>query len=387
MQTPVVLIVYKRPELARRTLECVAAAQPKELFVIADGPKEDDDTAAITRTREIFDDVSWPCTINRNFAEKNMGLRGRIESGLDWVFSQVDRAIILEDDCVPHPKFFPFCSEMLSRYADDPKISMVSGDNAHGVQTENSFYCSRYTLIWGWATWSRAWAKYNHGMTWWPLMRDSKFVEWMFRGRRSSAYWTKTLQDNFEGANSWARVWMMSNWLEETVCGVSSANLISNVGFGEDATHTQNINAIRSFADTREPLLPIKPPAAISPDDKADAIADRVIFSKDDRIFRGEKFQEKEVQAISAHSFLASLGLSAKSRVSLIAAALNPGSAVDLNDLSTAAGAKRACGVVLRSGSDDLQTLAVEDAARVLANLDRWSHPDPKLSNPAEYTG
>jgi hypothetical protein len=181
--------------------------------------------------------------VERNYADQNLGLPDRVAGGLDWVFSQVDRAIILEDDCVPENSFFPYCAELLERYQNDTRVMVISGDNfQHGRQrTQYSYYFSRYPHCWGWATWQRAWHHYDAGMDHWPAIRDSGWLyDILDNDRRAAAYWRQIFQAVYEGSiHSWAYRWTLACWIESGLTVLPRCNLVSNMGFGIDATHTR----------------------------------------------------------------------------------------------------------------------------------------------------
>ena len=162
LQTPVVLIVFRRPDVTRRNLEVLRQVRPEQLFVVADGPRPDrpDEAARCAAVRELIDEIDWPCKVERKFAERNLGLEANVELGLDWVFSRVDRAIVLEDDCIPDPSFFRYADELLDRYAEEKQVWQIGGDT-HLVPPamfgEHSYGFSTWASVWGWATWADRW--------------------------------------------------------------------------------------------------------------------------------------------------------------------------------------------------------------------------------------
>jgi hypothetical protein len=180
LSTPVAFIIFNRPDTTARVFEAIRRAEPPQLLIVADGPRVDrpSDVERCAAARAVIERVDWDCEVLTNYAEANMGLADRVSSGLDWVFSLCDRAIVLEDDCLPDPSFFRFCDELLDRYRDDERVMAISGDNFQlgRRRTRYSYYLSRYNHCWGWATWRRGWQHYDHRMQLWPLVRDGGWL-------------------------------------------------------------------------------------------------------------------------------------------------------------------------------------------------------------------
>jgi hypothetical protein len=247
LETPVAMIVFRRPDVTRRVFATVAAARPKQLFLIADGPRADrpEEAARCEEVREIVTAVDWPCQVETNFAERNMGLRLRVVSGLNWVFSQVEDAIILEDDCLPDPSFFPFCSELLERHRDHQQIGLIGGFNPLEENFSLSFsyyYSLPISLsIWGWATWRRAWREYDDGMQSWPAVKEAGLLNLLFPDKKVVAYWSRVFEGAYGGAgpSSWAYHWIYTCWMRNWLSIVPRRNLVRNIGFGPEATHTK----------------------------------------------------------------------------------------------------------------------------------------------------
>ncbi|NDJ24622.1 glycosyltransferase family 2 protein [Nostoc sp. B(2019)] len=258
MRTPVVLIIFKRPNTTEKVFAAIRQAKPPKLFVIADGPRADRPGEAenCEATRAIIEQVDWNCEVLTNFSDVNLGCRLRVSSGLDWVFSQVEEAIILEDDCLPHPTFFPFCDELLDKYRDDNRIMVVAGNNfQYGrVRNQDSYYFSRYNHCWGWATWRRAWQHYDHEMKLWPKIRDEDWLRDILLELSAVKFWQNIFQYTYEKKiNSWAYAWTFSCWIQNGLSILPNVNLVSNIGYSLDATHT--VNNYNNFANM--PVVPI----------------------------------------------------------------------------------------------------------------------------------
>lgn len=280
--TPVVLIIFNRPETTERVFEAIRIAEPQQLFVIADSPREDhpQDIEKCAAARAIIEGVDWDCEVIKNYAESNLGCKLRVSSGLDWVFDQVERAIILEDDCLPHPSFFRFCQELLDQYKDDDRISLISGINFQDGKnkTKYSYYFSRYTHIWGWATWKRAWEHYDVNMELWPTIRDNGWLECVLENNRAINYWTKILNKTYGGKiDSWAYALLFSSWIQSGLSIIPKNNLISNIGFGDEATHTSTSSKYSNMK-TDGMDFPLEHPPFVIQNKKADQCTQRVHY-------------------------------------------------------------------------------------------------------------
>lgn len=244
-ETPVALLMYRRPALTQRVLDAIGQARPKHLLIIADGPAADrpEDVRLCRETRAVIERVNWPCRVETCFSDVNLGLNQRVVTGLDWVFSKVPEAIILEDDCIPHASFFPFCSELLARYREEERVHMIRGGNfLRGARfARESYYFSRFFHIWGWATWARAFRHYDADMRQWPALRDAGWLEDVLPDARM----VPTIRRIFDGVSegrtgTWDFKWQYSSWLRNAVAISPWANLVRNVGFGPDATHLRD---------------------------------------------------------------------------------------------------------------------------------------------------
>lgn len=227
----------------QRILEMLRELKPEKLFVVADGPKNEapDELTRVGQVRALFNDLPWACSVTKIYSDVNLGLKKRVESGLDAVFEEVDAAIILEDDCLPSPTFFSFASEMLERYSHEDRIHMVSGNNfAPNSRNLFSYYFSNHSHIWGWATWARAWKSYRssgfkvHDVPHEALLTMVQRIP----GRQKRKSFAKLLQ-NLERLDSWAVPFASHAYFENKLSIVPKVNLVTNVGFGQDSTHTK----------------------------------------------------------------------------------------------------------------------------------------------------
>jgi hypothetical protein len=243
LDTPVVLIIYRRPDLTDLVFRAIANAKPKTLLIVADGPRFPEEAAQCERAREVLHRVDWDCNVLTDFSEKNLGAKLRPSSGLKWVFSQVEEAIILEDDCVPAPSFFHFCQTLLDHYRHDERVMEVGGCNFQlgQVRTDWSYYFSKYAHTWGWATWRRAWRHFDEDIPMWPSLKRGGILRQFCDDAYEERYWAAIFDEVFAGQRNtcWDYQWQLAMWSQNGLSIVPETNLVSNVGFRRDGTHTR----------------------------------------------------------------------------------------------------------------------------------------------------
>lgn len=283
LQTPVALIIFNRPYTTKKVFAEIARARPQKLLIIADGPRfnHPEDARKCADVRAIVNDVDWDCEVLTSYSDINMGCKLRVSSGLDWVFNMVEEAIILEDDCVPHPTFFRFCEEMLDKYRHDDRIAMVSGDNFQfgKKRTEHSYYFSRYTHIWGWASWRRAWEKYDVDMKTWPESHDDELLHKWLGDKKAIRYWEKIFEKVYKGKiDTWDYQWLFACWVQGALTILPNVNLVSNIGFTPEATHATYLTKFDGMK-TESMRFPISYPKHVSHDFVADSITEKTMYS------------------------------------------------------------------------------------------------------------
>jgi hypothetical protein len=278
--TPVAFVIFNRPAATRRVFDAIRQARPQQLFVIADAPRADrpDDVAKCAATRAIIEEVDWDCEVFKNYADRNLGCGLRPASGLDWIFKHVETAIVLEDDCLPDPSFFPYCTELLERYRDDPRIFHISGNNFQfGRQrSEHSYFFSHYTHHWGWATWRRAWEYFDYDLTKWPRLRSTDWLENILDTPAAIDYWQMIFDAVYQGDKEhiWDYQWTFACWLAGGLCIHPQVDLVSNIGFSPEGTHTLRYNQFASL-----PVTPMRFPLNHPPEIVRDRDADMFVQS------------------------------------------------------------------------------------------------------------
>jgi hypothetical protein len=280
LQTPVALFIFNRPEHTQQCLAAIAMVQPRTLLVVADAARNEAEQILVSQTRNLLQHIDWPCNITTHFATQNMGCRLRVSSGLDWVFEQVEEAIILEDDCIADPSFFHFCEAMLLRYRHDDAVMHIGGVNFQfGQQVgHGDYYFSKYAHIWGWATNRRAWQHYDVAMKSWPAFGSKGLAQVMPQEKEQVTYWTQRLQGAFENnIDTWDYQWQYAVWAHGGKCIVPQKNLVKNIGFGLGATHTTQHNPLFENMQT-EPLTTMRAPEHNTIAQEADDAVFRNVF-------------------------------------------------------------------------------------------------------------
>lgn len=274
LRTPVALMLFNRPAETERVFAAIAAARPKKLLLIADGPRNDSERELTDAARRAVSKIDWDCQVDTNFAEENLGCRQRVASGLDWVFARCEKAIILEDDCLPQPTFFTFCEELLERYSDDPRVSMISGDNFQsGPRGDSSYYFSSIAHVWGWATWRRVWRNVDVEMNTWPVDRDSKWLADLLVQPKVLSVYQRAFDAVHSGkVDTWDAQWQLAVWKSGGLVALPNRNLVTNLGFGDTATHTRKADSRDANLPTSAMPFPLIHPLEISRDVEADLL-------------------------------------------------------------------------------------------------------------------
>lgn len=257
-RTPVVIFAFNRPDKLRRLLSLVALAQPAALFAVVDGARPDhpDDASRRHEVLRLLDHVPWPCDIRRNISDTNLGCDARITSGLDWVFAQVEQAIVLEDDLIPHPEFFGWCSRLLDRYHSQASIHCVSGRNdlvRWGDGRTDHVLVHRGSNL-GFGTWQRAWrAARAVGLPGPDTQIAGLLTDGLIDPQVAGHFeWLRRLSaSGFE--HGWDTKWELQRALLGGLSAVSTVNLVAHGGFDEDATHARRSDNLRAMQPVGAP--------------------------------------------------------------------------------------------------------------------------------------
>lgn len=283
MQTSVALTLFNQPEAVQRVFEVIRSARPVKLFLISDAGRTAKEQELVEESRQIAEAVDWPCEVFKNYSDANMGARARISSGISWVFGQVDRAIILEHDCLPDPTFFQFCEELLERYKDDERVMHIGGTNFQSDNKnficEDSYYFSLVPQIWGFATWARAWKHYDVDLKEWPQVKESAKLKSIFKNPAVLERWVHRFEQYYRGeAKSWDGQWTFACLIKGGLCINPAVNLVSNIGYGPSALNAKNGKDLFANIPTQPMHFPLLHPKSLIPNEIAEAYTFKYVF-------------------------------------------------------------------------------------------------------------
>ncbi len=299
--TPVLLIVFKRPDLLQQTFDEVRKAKPPQLFVAADGPRDDHpgDAELCRQTRDVIDQVDWDCEVFKNYQDQNLGCRLGVSSAIDWFFQHVEEGIILQDDCLPNQSFFWFCQELLERYRHDERVMAVSGSNpvAGRWTADASYYFSRLVHIIGFATWRRAWEHYDLEMKTFPEFAAKNRIANVFPDKKAQAFYMSRFSAVYTSSTTWDWQLLYAHVTQNGLCAVADTNLVSNIGLGVSDRDPDGHPNIPIFNIPTEEIEEISHPACIMPASESDDLVTSW----------GYKYEFKPYQSSGPRRWLASL--------------------------------------------------------------------------------
>lgn len=288
LKTPILMIVWTRPDLTRQVFEQIRKVRPRQLFIAGDAGRHPEEQAKCDKAREILKEVDWPCEVKTLFQVKNLGCKYGISTAVTWFFNNVEEGIILEDDCLPDESFFYYCQELLEKYRDDKRIMHISGDNFQ--QTNKNFACngdyyfSRIAHEWGWATWRRAWNLYDISMSNWPLAKKSGLLYDIFKNGAVAYYWGHMFDDHSNKKmerkmDAWDGQWVFACLYNNGLCINPRTNLVSNIGFRADARRTSNPNDELANLPLQSVEIPLTHPDEIKVNEVADYYTHKYIYN------------------------------------------------------------------------------------------------------------
>jgi hypothetical protein len=283
-ETPILFLIFNRPEITQRVFEEIKKQKPKYLYVAADGARPDvpEDVKNCKDTRDLLlNGINWDCEVKTLFRDENLGCGKAPSEAITWFFENVEQGIILEDDCLPHASFFRYCETLLEKYKHYENVYVISGNNFQdGIQRgEASYFFSNYSHTWGWASWRRAWKHYDHKISQLDSFKKNKLINKIDNRNAFKAYWIQNFENVIkrDSAHIWDYQWMFAIWNKRGITVLPNVNLISNIGFGKDATHTMGDSLLANMQT--QDIGTILHPKTIKVDKKADRYASDKVFN------------------------------------------------------------------------------------------------------------
>ena len=284
LQTAVLFLVFSRLDTTKQVFESIRKAKPPRLYIAADGPREnkDGEVEKVAQVRHfVTENVDWDCEVKTLFRETNLGCKNAVSSAITWFFENEEQGIILEDDCLPSQSFFWYCEELLEKYKNNKDIYLVSGD-ARGPESfgmmEDYTFC-KYPLIWGWASWSRVWKDYDVDIKDWPIKKQQVLAN-VSANKRTQRFWQTIFNKMFnKEIDTWDYQFTYLLLKNKGKSIVPRVNMISNIGFGAEATHTVEVDVDASNRKRFDLDIPLTHRVSEMTQLKVDDFFDKTIFT------------------------------------------------------------------------------------------------------------
>ncbi len=248
-QTPILFLIFNRPDTTKLVFESIKRIKPAKLYIAADGARKHKvgEDLLCKETRSIIDLIDWECEIKTLFRNENLGCKIAVSSAIDWFFENEEQGIILEDDCLPNESFYIYCETLLNYYASNERIMHISGNNFQdgNVRGNGSYYFSNYNHIWGWATWKRAWKAYNVDLSFLTETETETLIEKQFDTKKERLFWNNIFKKVINKTiGTWDYQWTYAVWKNNGLSILPNKNMIANIGFNNNGTHTSGVDIL-----------------------------------------------------------------------------------------------------------------------------------------------
>lgn len=274
LNTPVLFIIFNRPDTTQQVFQRIREVRPRRLFIAADAPRpnKEGEKERCEATRKVVETIDWHCDVQRLYRDENAGCGMGVSGAISWMFSQVEQGIILEDDCVPDRSFFRYCEELLERYKTDTRIMQIVGTNALLGENVNadSYYFSANPSVWGWATWRRAWEKFDYNMTDFEEFKARNEIENAYPNARLAEIQMRKFENRKNIVVTWDYQWQFAMAINSGMAVVPEVNLIKNIGFSTEATHTTSMPELYHKVQVESLDFPLRHPKFVVVNHRAD---------------------------------------------------------------------------------------------------------------------
>lgn len=278
MQIPILLITFNRPNHTRKVLERIMDAKPKALYIFRDHwrGEHENERAKCEQVLETINNLTTltGTTVNYLLPETNLGCGAGPMTAISWFFDNVDQGIVMEDDCLAHPDFFPYCDELLSKYKNTEVkfINSTLYDERWHNECKDSYGFSRYMCTGAWASWKNVWQGFDLDLKglnacsfYLQVLKVTHNIaeaEWWF-------YQVRAIQKDKSKKSYWDYQMQIHLFKQNALTIHPAVNLISNIGFDAEGTHTTSNDGRGD--KTIYPILPLRHPETIMTNWRRDA--------------------------------------------------------------------------------------------------------------------
>lgn len=286
--TPILFIVFNKQDETKKVFNAIRAQKPVSLFLAADGSRNDKpgEKEKCENIRQwVLENIDWDCEVKTLFRDENIGCGRGPSEAISWFFEHVNEGIILEDDCMPNDSFFRFCEENLEKYRNNPLISIISGNNFQQVQPmamDADYYFSVFPSSNGWATWRRTWKEYDYFITSWKTINQKDLLSFLFKELKYQLWWKRQFDCIYKEQphDMWDFQFHFHCMARKQLAVIPKANLVTNIGYGPDATHSANPDSYFANVPTYELHFPLNHPENIIRNFEADVFIQRMLFGE-----------------------------------------------------------------------------------------------------------
>lgn len=283
--TPILFLVFNRIATTKKVFKSISNAKPPRLYIASDGPRlnRSDDDINVKAVRDFINqNINWDCEVKYLYRDNNLGCKEAVSEAITWFFDNEEQGIILEDDCLPSDSFYLYCQELLNKYKHHDDVYVISGDgrSTNRFKISGDYAFIKYPLIWGWASWSRVWKNYDKNIADWPDNKET-LPSKISNNYPTRVFWLDTFNKMYsKSIDTWDYQFSYLVLKNSAKCIIPAKNLISNIGFGSDATHTKDKFSTSANVISYEISFPLKEDISAKDSDYLNNFYDKNEFSK-----------------------------------------------------------------------------------------------------------
>ena len=285
LNTAVLFLIFNRLDTTKSVFHAISQAKPPRLYIAADAARLNikNEAKKVQDVREyVMQNINWKCEVKTLFRYQNLGCKYAVSNAISWFFDNEEQGIILEDDCLPSQSFFWYCEELLIKYRNDQSVYLISGEthDSEFLGPKEDYGFCKYPLLWGWASWRRAWKNYDPEIRDWPKKREN-LIPSISKYKSTLNFWESTFDKMFKGEiDTWDYQFAYLLLNNRGKCIFPKCNLVTNIGFGIDATRTSNQESEAANRKHYDISIPLKHSPNPKSEDKVNRFYDINEFNK-----------------------------------------------------------------------------------------------------------